>query len=121
MICLSNHQFEELQAHYAAVQTHLDAIHAIIIKAKQQTNNNTFDVSAMYPNRPMSKKELATMLHVSSRHLASQIKLLRPELHKLGVSDRAKLLPPKAVFEICSAMDIEKNNGENCKKLHDPK
>ena len=54
------------------------------------------------------------------RYLAAQIKLLRPKLHQLGVSDTAKLLPPKAVFVVYSALDIEKNEGENCKKLHKP-
>lgn len=118
MIILSNNQFQELQSHEAAVQSHLDAIHCILIRAKQQHTNILYDASEMYPNRPMTKKELASMLGVSSRYLASQLNLLRPQLRTMGVSDRAKLLPPHIVNFICSALDIEKNDGENCKKLN---
>ena len=108
MIALSNHQFQELQSHKAAVQTHLDAIDAILIKAKQQESNYVFDPSSMYPKRPMMKKELANMLGISSRYLAAQLNLLRPQLRAMGMTDRAKLLPPNVVYFICSSLDVEK-------------
>ena len=120
MYCLSNHQFEELRTHYAAAQSHLTAIHSILIQVKQQENTNSFDASDAYPKRPMTKKEIAGMLGVSSRYFASQIKLLRPKLKEMGISERARLLPPKAVFYICSSLDIEKNDELNCNKLHRP-
>lgn len=88
MIALSNYQFQELQSHKAAVQTHLDAIDAILIKAKQQESNYVFDSSNMYPKRAMTKKELANMLGISSRNFAYQIKELRPQLREMGVLDR---------------------------------
>lgn len=118
MIILSNHQFQELQSHELVIQSHLDAIHCILTKAKQQRTNIVYDASDRYPNRLITKKELAAMLGVSSRYLASQLNLLRPQLRTMGVSDRAKLLPPHIVNFICSALDIEKNDGENCKKLN---
>lgn len=108
MIALSNHQFQELQAHTTALQAHSQAILDILTKVKQQELTQTFDPSEMYPMRPMTKKELANMLGVSSRHLAYQIQKLQPQLRIMGISDRAKLLPPNAVFFICSAIDIEK-------------
>ena len=117
MIELSNYQFQELQSHKAAVQTHLDAIDAILIKAKQQESNYVFDSSNMYPKRAMTKKELANMLGISSRNFAYQIKELRPQLREMGVLDRAKLLPPHVVHFLCLSLDIEKMNGVNCKKL----
>ena len=73
MIALSNHQFQELQAHTTALQAHSQAILDILTKVKQQELTQTFDPSEMYPMRPMTKKELANMLGVSSRHLAYQI------------------------------------------------
>ena len=118
MITLSNYQFQELKTHEAAAQSHLEAIHAILTKAKQQESNLVFDPSSMYPTRPMMKKELANMLGISSRHLATQLNLLRPKLKKMGVSERAKLLPPHVVSFICSSLDIENNDRENCKKLN---
>jgi hypothetical protein len=117
MITLSNHQFHELLSHTAAVQSHMDAIHAILVMAKQQESNSIFDASSMYPTRSMTKKELANMLGICSRNLAYQLKLLRPQLREMGVSDRAKILPPHVVYFICFSLDIEKNKGENCKKL----
>lgn len=108
MISLSNHQFQELRSHKAAVQLHLDAIDAILVKAKSQESNLVFDPSSMYPERFMTKKELANMLGISSRYLATQLNLLRPKLRKMGISDSAKLLPPHVVHFICSSLDIEK-------------
>ncbi len=108
MITFSNHQFTELLSHYKAAMSHMEAMYAILITAKQQTSELTFDPSSMYPTRPMRKKEIANMLGISSRHLASHLKLLRPQLRNMGVSERAKLLPPHAVFFICSSLDIEK-------------
>ena len=58
------------------------------------------------------------MLGISSRHLASHLKLLRPQLREMGVSERAKMLPIQAVSFICASLDIEKNEVENCKKLN---
>ena len=101
-----------------AAQSHLEAMHAILITAKQQISALTFTPSEIYPIRPMRKKELANMLGISSRHLASHLKLLRPQLREMGVSERAKIIPSNAVSFICSALDIEKNEGENCKKLN---
>ena len=120
MIALSNHQFQELQSHKAAVQSHLDAIDAILIKAKQQESSIVFDTSSMYPKRAMTKKELANMLGISSRNFAYQIKDLRPQLQEMGVSDRAKLLPPHVVHFLCLSLDIEKKDAVNCKKLQPP-
>jgi len=110
MITLSNHQFQELRSHKTAVQSHLEAIDAILVKAKQQESNLVPDASNMYPKRSMMKKELAHMLGISSRYLATQLNLLRPQLRAMGVPDRAKLLPPNVVYFICSSLDIEKND-----------
>jgi hypothetical protein len=120
MITLSNHQFQELRSHKAAIQSHLDAIDAILVKAKLQESNLVFDPSSMYPKQAMTKKELAHMLGISSRNLAYQLKELRPLLREKGVSDRAKLLPPHVVYFLCLSLDIEKKNGVNCKKLQPP-
>ena len=108
MIILSNHQFQELQSHTTAVQSHLDAIDVILNMAKHQKSNLTFDPSSMYPKRSMTKKELANLLGISSRNLAYQIKELRPQLRDKGISDRAKLLPPNIVHFLCMSLDIEK-------------
>ena len=117
MIILSNHQFQELKSHEAAILSHLDAIHAILEKVKQQQSNLVFDPSSMYPLRSMTKKELANMLGVSARNLAYQLQELRPKLRKMGVSDRAKLLPPHVVHFLFESLDLENNDGVNCKKL----
>lgn len=120
MITLSNHQFQELRSHKAAVQSHLEAIDAILVQAKQQESNLLFDPSRMYPKRSMTKKELAQMFGISPRNLAYQLKELRPLLREKGVSDRAKLLPPHVVHFLCLALDAEKMNDANCKKLQPP-
>ena len=119
MVSLSNQQFKELQAFVEATQLQLDGIKSLIVKAKQQGTNLVFDESN-YPSRPMTKKELATLLKISPRHFANQTKMLRPHLRDMGVTDRARLLPPKAVKFICEAMGIEKNEDLNCNNLHAP-
>ena len=117
MITLSNHQFQELRSHTAAVLSHLDAIDAILLKAKSQESTLVFDPSSMYPQRSMTKKELANMLGISARNFAYQLKELRPQLREMGVSDRAKLLPPHVIHFLFASLDLEKNDNVNCKKL----
>ena len=108
MIYLSNYQFNLLKTHLANAQAELDAIASICVDAKQQVYHPPFDAADHIPLNPISKKELARMLKISSRYLAYQIKLLRPQLREMGIADRARLLPPKAVLLICSSLEIEK-------------
>lgn len=97
MVILSNHQFQEL---VNAVET----AQSIISKARQVAELNYHFVS--YPDRTMSKAELADMLGVSSRKFASMLHPLREKLREMGVSDKAKLLPPHAVLYVCKELNI---------------
>ena len=97
MVILSNHQFQEL---VTAVET----AQSIISKARQVAELNYHFIS--YPGRTMSKAELAGLLGVSPRKFASMLHPLRKKLREMGVSDKAKLLPPNAVLYVCKELNI---------------
>ena len=63
--------------------------------ALQQSSNLHFDEDH-YPSRPMTKAELASLAHVTTRTLAKWLKPLRPQLRDMGVPDQAKVLPADA-------------------------
>lgn len=100
------HHQERAMFHLNEANKHQEAIHSILLAAMQQGDNLFFDAVSAYPSRPMSKSELATLLNRSTRQLSIYIKPFRPELRDMGVSDRAKVLPPEAVYYICQKLDI---------------
>ena len=105
MVCLSNHQFNELQSQFLAVQSHINTIQSILATVKQQSTPS-FDMQRSYPSRPMTKSELAQLANVSSRTLAKWLKPFHPQLRSMGVLPTVKLLPPDAVRFICCELDI---------------
>ena len=105
---ITRQQLNKLQAEINAAQMHIDAANSIIITLSQQTDI-VMDTTRVYPNKPMSKSELATMLGKSTRQLSKWISPFRPHLRKMGVGDHAKILPANAVHYICSELDITLN------------
>ena len=97
MVILSNYQFQEL---VNAVQT----AQSIIAEARQVSEARFHFTS--YPSRTMSKAELAALMGVSPRKFASLLHPLRETLRAMGVSDKAKLLPPQAVHYVCRELNI---------------
>lgn len=97
MVILSNYQFQELTNAVCTAQS-------IINRARQVAESHYNFVS--YPSRTMSKAELAALMGVSPRKFASLLQPLRETLRKMGVSDKAKLLPPQAVFYVCRELNI---------------
>ena len=71
----------------------------------------------------MTKAELASLAHVTTRTLAKWLKPLRPQLRDMGVPNQAKVLPSDAVRFISSQLHItidEKEEAENGNKLNFP-
>ena len=55
----------------------------------------------------LSKSELAELAGTTTKTFAKWLRPFRTELRQMGVSDRAKLLPPQAVQFICENLDID--------------
>ena len=71
----------------------------------------------------MTKSELASLAHVTTRTLAKWLKPLRPQLRDMGVPDQAKVLPFDAVHFISSQFHItidENDEQENGNKPNFP-
>ena len=107
MVILSNHRFHEL---VTAVET----AQSIISEARQVAEVHYNFVS--YPDRTMSKAELAAMFGVTTRTFAKLLHPLREQLRQMGVSDKAKLLPPQAVKFVCKELDIVNQRNKNAEK-----
>jgi hypothetical protein len=97
MVIMSNYQFQELTKALNTVQQLLGKV-----RRTAETNFNY----ASYPDKTMSKAELACLMGVSPRTFASLLYPLRGHLRKMGVSDNAKRLPPQAVRFVCEQLEI---------------
>ena len=105
MVCLSNHQFNELQSHFYVILSHAEAIRSILAVVKQQSTP-PLDVRQNYLSRPMTKSELAQLANVSTRTLLDWLRPFRKSLREMGVSDNAKVLPAEAVQFLCRQWEI---------------
>lgn len=54
-----------------------------------------------------SKNELADLAGTTTKTFSKWLRPFRAELQQMGVSDRAKLLPPQAVQFICEQLAID--------------
>lgn len=116
MASITNQQIKDALLRCNEVLSQTEALKSILITALQQGNNLNYDESRVFPSRPMTKSELASLAGVSSRTLAKWLKPLQSRLREMGVSDTAKLLPPDAVYFVCEHLNItsdEKNEGVN--------
>ena len=102
---ITNQQVKQVLAELNAAQLHINAACSLLVTIQQQ-EDIIIDMARVYPSRPMTKGELASLLGKSTRHLSRWLEPYREELRKMGVSDRAKMLPAEAVYLICSTLDI---------------
>ena len=117
---ITNQQIKQVLVEIKAAQSHINAACSLLVTIQQQ-EDIIIDMARVYPSRPMSKGELALLLGKSTRHLSRWLKPFKTELRKMGVSDRAKMLPAEAVYLICSTLDItfpEKMTEETDKNRH---
>lgn len=116
MASITNQQIKDALQRCDQVLSQTEALKSILITALQQGNNLNYDELHVFPSRPMTKSELASLAGVSSRTLAKWLKPLQSRLREMGVSNTAKLLPPDAVHFVCEHLNItsdEKNEGGN--------
>ena len=102
---ITNQQIKQVLEEINAAQLHINAASSLLVTIQQQ-DDIIIDMTRVYPSRPMSKGELASLLGKSTRHLSRWLEPFKTELRKMGVSDRAKILPAEAVYLICSTLDI---------------
>ena len=122
MVSLSNHQIKDVLFRLDQLQSQIASFQTFFSAALQQSSNLHFDEDR-YPSRPMTKSELASLAHVTTRTLAKWLKPLRPQLRDMGVPDQAKVLPADAVRFVSSQLHItidENDEQENGNKLNFP-
>lgn len=112
MYNLSNHQIHEIEKRLEVVETEVEAIKAILYEAKTHNGQPVFDEQNMFPSRTMTKSELAASQRISTKKLAVWLRPLRPELRRMGVSDRARLLRPDVVHFICESLHLTREDFE---------
>lgn len=110
MYNFSNHQIQEIERQLEVIQSANDAIKAILYEAKVNNGQPIFDEQNMFPSRTMSKSELAASQRMSTKQLAAWLRPLRPELRRMGVSDRARLLRPDVVHFICQRLHLTRED-----------
>ena len=122
MVSLSNHQVKDVLFRLDQLQSQIAPFQTVFSAALQQSSNLHFDEDR-YPSRPMTKSELASLAHVTTRTLAKWLKPLRPQLRDMGVPDQAKVLPADVVHFISSQFHItidENDEQENGNKPNFP-
>ena len=105
MVSLSNHQIKDVLFRLDQLQSQIASFQTFFSAALQQSSNLHFDEDH-YPSRPMTKSELASLAHVTTRTLAKWLKPLRPQLRDMGLPDQAKVLPFDAVRFVSSQLHI---------------
>lgn len=116
MATITNQQIRDALQLCRKMSSQLESIKSILTTASQQGTSLSLGARCVFPSRPMTKSELASLVGVSSRTLAKWLKPLQSRLREMGVSDTAKLLPPDAVHYVCEYLNItsdEKIEGVN--------
>ena len=110
MYNLSNHQIQEIERQLEVIQSAYDAIKVILYEAKLNNGQAVIDEQNLFPSRTMSKSELAASQRISTKKLAAWLRPLRPELRRMEVSDRARLLRPDVVHFICQRLHLTRED-----------
>ena len=115
MVSLSNNQIKDILFRLDQLQSQIASFQTFFSAALQQSSNLHFDEDH-YPSRPMTKSELASLAHVTTRTLAKWLKPLRPQLRDMGVPNQAKVLPSDAVRFISTQLHITIEEKEEAEK-----